>query len=206
MPVVELKGNIDLRKAMRRFTPDLEKELRKELRLALSPVVKQARSFVPPASPMSNWNPRQMSESAFPYYSAGTIRDGISYSTSASKIGKTGFTSQARIVNQSRVGAIFETAGSVPPGEGQPWVGPKGPKGKRYSHSNNERAGYFFIKALPPLTKAKVGTGRLIYRAWELNQGRAMGAALKAIDNAKYKFESYTVFNRGIKSISKKAA
>lgn len=205
MPVVELRGSTDLRKAMRRFTSDLEKELRKELRLALTPVVKQAKSFVPVTSPLSNWVPRQMSEAMFPYYSASTIKNGISYSTAASKIGKTGFTSQARIINKSPVGAIYETAGSVNP-QGQPWVGPKGPKGHRYSHSTNPRAGELFIRALPPLVQAKVGTGRLIYRAWELNQGRAMGAAMKAIDTAKFKFENYTAFNRGIKAITKKAA
>lgn len=205
MPVVELRGSTDLRKAMRRFTPDLEKELRKELADAMRPVVRQARSFVPSTSPLRNWNPRQMSEAAFPHYSASTIIKGITYSTSASKIGKTGFTSQARIINKSRVGAIYETAGSANP-DGQPWVGPKGPKGHRYSHSTNPRAGQVFIRALPPLVKAKVGTGRLIYRAWELNQGRAMGAALKAIDTAKFKFENYTAFNRGIKAITKKAA
>ena len=205
MPVVEVRGNIELRKAMRRFTPDLEKELRKELRLALSPVVKQAKSFVPPTSPLRNWAPRQMSEALFPYYSASTIKSGISYSTAASKIGKTGFTSNARIINASRVGAIYETAGSKNP-NGQPWAGPKGPKGHRYSHSSNPRAGEIFIRALPPLVKAKVGTGRLIYRAWELNQGRAMGAANKAISTALFKFSNYTALNRGIKAVTKKAA
>jgi len=39
MPVVELRGNSDLRKALRRFAPDLDKELKEELRRALSPVV-----------------------------------------------------------------------------------------------------------------------------------------------------------------------
>lgn len=205
MPIVELRGNLDLRKAMRKFTPDLEKELRKELALAMKPVVKQARSFVPSTSPMRNWNPRQMSEASFPHYNASTIIKGITYSTSASKIGKNGFTSQARIMNKSRVGAIYETAGSKNP-DGQPWVGPKGSTGHRYSHSYNKDAGKFFIRALPPLVHAKVGTGRLIYRAWELNQGRSMGAAMKAIDNAKQKFERYTAFNRGIKAETKAAA
>jgi len=33
-----------------------------------------------------------------------------------------------------------------------------------------------------------------------------MGAAMKAIDTAKFKFENDTAFNRGIKAITKKAA
>ena len=55
MPVVELRGNAELRKALRQFAPDLEKTLRKELAAALMPVVKQARGFVTTQSPMSGW-------------------------------------------------------------------------------------------------------------------------------------------------------
>jgi hypothetical protein len=43
MPKVEIRGNVDLRKALRNFTPDLEKQLKKELKAALMPVVKKAR-------------------------------------------------------------------------------------------------------------------------------------------------------------------
>ena len=40
MVTIEIRGNADLRKALRKFTPDLEKQLKKELRAALTPVVK----------------------------------------------------------------------------------------------------------------------------------------------------------------------
>ena len=88
----------------------------------------------------------------------------------------------ASIFNNSRVGAIYESAGRV--GVPQPWVGPKGPAGKRYSHSSNPKAGEQFINALPPLTGSLKGRGRLIYKAWALNQGKAEGAVNKAISTA----------------------
>lgn len=186
---IEIRGNADLRKAMRRFTPDLEKALKKEIREALLPVVKQARGFVPAVSPMSGWAARSFNEGTFPTYSAATIRDGITYSTTPSKINENGFSSMASIQNKSRVGAIFEGAGRQNP-NGQPWVGRKGSKSHRFSHSNNPNAGAQFIQNLPPLVSSLKGRGRLIYRAWADSRGKAEGATMKAIDKAVTQFRA----------------
>lgn len=186
---VEIRGNADLRKAFRTFTPNLEKELKKELRLALKPVVIAARGFVPAESPMSGWSGRSFSEGRFPTYNAGTIRSGITYKTTPSKINRNGFSSMASIQNKSAAGAIFEGAGRKNP-QGQRWVGPKaGSNSNTVSKSPNPRAGEQFIKNLPPLVSSLKGRGRLIYRAWAQSQGRAEGAAMKAIDKALVKFE-----------------
>lgn len=188
MAVVEIRGNIDLRKALRSFTPDLEKQLKKELTAALKPVVKQAKSFVPAVSPMRGWAGRSYSEGKFPTYNAATIIAGITYSTSASKPNKNGFTSMARIMNKSAVGAIYETSGRKNP-NGQQWVGPKaGGFSKGVSRSNNPNAGKQFINNLPPIVSSLKGRGRLIYRAWAANKGLAEGAAMKAIDSATQQF------------------
>lgn len=188
MPLVEIRGNIDLRKALKNFTPDLEKELRKELRAALKPVVRQAKGFAPAVSPMSGWAGRSFSEGRFPTYSASTVVSGITYSVSPSKPNKNGFTSMARIINKSAVGAIYETAGRKNP-NGQTWVGPKaGGVSKGVSRSNNPNAGKQFIQNLPPLISSLKGRGRLIYRAWAENKGVAEGAAMKAIDSATQQF------------------
>lgn len=188
MPIVELRGNADLRKALRTFAPDLEKQMKKELSAALKPVVKKARGFVPSQSPMSGWGARSFSEARFHFYNANTIVRGIGYSTAVSKRNKKGFTSMARIFNKSAVGAIYETAGRKNP-NGQPWVGPKASgSGKGVSRSNNPNAGRQFIQNLPPLTSSLKGRGRLIYRAWAESRGVAEGAALKAIDKAKREF------------------
>jgi hypothetical protein len=188
MPVVELRGNIELRKAMRRFTPDLEKALKKELHRALRPVVRQAKSFVPAESPMSGWASRSFSEGKFPTYNRATVISGITYSVSPSKPNKNGFTSMARIVNKSAIGGIYETAGRKNPA-GQTWVGPKA-KGasKGVSRSNNPNAGKQFIANLPPVVSSLKGRGRLIYRAWAENKGIAEGIAMKAIDSARTQF------------------
>lgn len=182
MPAVELQGNADLRKALRNFAPDLEKALRSEMKAALSPIAKQARGFVPAQSPLSGWADRSFNEGSFPTYSASTIKSKIGYTTSVGKKNSKGFSSMASIYNNSRAGAIYESAGRV--GVPQPWVGPKGPAGKRYSHSRNPKAGEQFIASMPPLTGSLKGRGRLIFKAWSQNQGKAEGAVMKAISKA----------------------
>jgi hypothetical protein len=187
MPVVEIRGNSDLRLALRRFAPDLDKQLKKELGLALRPVVKKAKSFVEAESPMSGWS-GYAKTGKFPKYDAVTIRRGITYTTAVSKPTKDGFTSMARIVNKSPVGAIYELAGLTNP-NGQRWVGPKaGGSSKGVSRSVNPQAGKQFIANLPPLTSSLKGRGRLIYRAWRDSRGVAEYAANKAIDAATTEF------------------
>jgi len=200
MPIVEIRGNSDLRKALRKFAPDLNKQLNKELGIALRPVVAKARGFVESKSPMSGWAARSFSEGNFPVYNAATIKRGIVYSTAVSKPNKNGFTSLARIINKSAAGAIYEQAGITNP-KGLPWVGPKGPSGGRYSHSNNPKAGEKFISKLPPIVSSLKGRGRLIYRAWRDSRGVAEGAAMTAIDKATREF-----YNRNQSQRFRKAA
>jgi len=198
MPIVELRGNSDLRKALRRFAPDLDKELRAELRAAMKPVVTRARGFVE-SQPMRNWSDGKSTGAAFPQYSSATIKAGIGFSTSPTKINSNGFSGMAKIYNKTAAGAIYEQAG-VKNAQGQPWVGRKGPKGNRYSHSSNPKAGQQFIENLPDLVTSKKGTGRLIYRAWAESLGRSEAAAMKAIDKAS------ATFNKRAKKTTFKAA
>lgn len=197
MPAVELRGNLDLRKALRSFTPDLEKTLKQELAMALKPVVSQARGFVESSAPMGGWAARSFSEAHFPFYEPSVIKAGITYSTSASKVNINGFTSMAKIMNKSAAGAIYETAGRIGP---QPWVGPKAPgSSHRVSRANWKGAGQQFIDNLEPLTSSLRGQGRLIYKAWAANQGRTLGAANRAIDKASKAFNvkvSKTTFSK----------
>ena len=188
MPTIEIRGNVDLRKALRAFAPDLEKQLKKDLAVAMRPVVAKARGFVPAQTPMSGWASRSFSEAKFPFYSASTIKAGIVYSTSPSKINRYGFSSMATITNKSAAGAIYETAGRNGP---QPWVGPKaGGASKGVSRSVNPGAGATFIENLPPLTSSLKGRGRLIFRAWASDQGKAEGAARTAIDKTTQAFNA----------------
>lgn len=196
---IEIRGNADLRKAMRRFTPDLEKALKKEIGKALRPVVAEAKGFVPAVSPMRGWAGRSFNEGYFPTYNAATIVAGITYKSTPSKVNENGFSSMASVQNKSRVGAIYEGAGRANP-NGQPWVGPKGSASHKFSHSNNPKAGKQFIENLPPLVSSLKGRGRLIYRAWANNRGKAEGAVMKAIDTAT------TQFRANVKDATSKAA
>ena len=180
---IEIQSNAQFRKALRRFAPDLDKELKKEMGKALRPVVKQAKGFVPSDSPLSGWAGRSFNEGRFPTYNSSTIKSKIGYSLSPSKPNKNGFSSMATVFNNSRAGAIYESAGRNG-AQGQPWVGPKGPAGNRYSHSRNPKAGEQFIAALPELKGSLKGRGRLIYSAWAENKGLAEGAVRKAISKA----------------------
>lgn len=201
MPTVIIRGNADLRRAMRQFTPDLEKTLKSELKRALMPVTKMAKGFVPSQSPMSGWAARSFSEGHFPQWNTKTVVQGIGYSVSPGKMNKNGFSSMARIFNKSAVGAIYETSGRKNP-EGQPWVGPyAGGSGKGVSRSSNKYAGRQFIANLSPLVSSLQGRGRLIYRAWRDSKNDPMGIAMRAVDNATNEFykraqTSYSSFNK----------
>jgi hypothetical protein len=174
---ITIAGNADLRKALRRFAPDLEKSLKKEIASVLSPVVKQARGFVPSTAPLSGWAPRSFSEGLFPPFVTSQIRSGIGYKTTASKRNARGFSSQASIFNASRAGAIYESAGR----NIDKWRKQGSSDG---SKSINPNAGVQFVDALPTLTGSLKGRGRLIFKAWSLNQGKAEGAVRKAISTA----------------------
>ena len=184
MPQVEIRGNADLIKALRAFTPDLEKQMRKELQAALMPVVKKARGFVPSQSPMSGWEARSYSEARFPIFNYNTITRGIVLENKVSKRDSNGFSSMARILNKSAAGAIYETARRP-----QNWVGAKASgTSKGVSRSVNPGAGQQFINNLGIVTQSAKGQGRFIFRAWAQSQGVAEGAARKAIDSAVKEF------------------
>ena len=115
MPV-EVRGALELRKAIKKFSPDLAKETRKELANLLAPIVKTARGFVPSTAPLSGWAKAPTGTGRFPIWSSSAAKGGIGYKTSPSKPNREGFRAVARIVNASAAGAIYETAGRVNPG------------------------------------------------------------------------------------------
>ena len=178
----ELKGGVQLRKALREFEPDLAKSLQKEMQTALKPIVAKARGFIPDQSPLRNW--KSTSRGKWPVYDVGLMRRGITYKTSPTKPNLQGFSYLASIHNKTASGAIFETAGRKNP-YGQPWVGPKKNVGqKKFSHSNNPYAGANFVRRLPVLYGSGKLRGRAIYKAWYMDQGRTNGAVMKAVQNA----------------------
>jgi len=165
MPVA-VKGAVALRKSLRSFTPDLAKQLPKEMAIALKPVVKAARGYMPSESnTLSNWKPRSFSEARFPTYNAKLVKAGIGYKTTPSKPNRRGFRSLARLFNKTAAGAIYETAGR------------KNPNSRFVTNMNNK-----YGSKMKGENKFE---GRGLYRAYDEDQGKAQDAVLRAIEKAK---------------------
>ena len=206
---VEVKGLIELKKALKDYTPDLANQLDVEIELALGGIIKKARSYVPSTSPLSNFGYRKRSEKLssglrkFPLFNSARIQKKIEYSSVPRKTNRRGFKAVYFIINKDPAGAIFETAGRKNPA-GQPWVGRAGdPNNHDISHSNNPQAGQEFIQAFGKLFQGNVESstkkgrymkGRVIYRAWAEDQGKANAAVFQAIDNANKRFSKKQYF------------
>ena len=114
-----VKGAVELRKALREFTPDLAKETQKEIALILKPITNKARGFIPSTAPLSGWAKGGEGAWGNRSWSTGDAKRGIGYKTTPSKPNRSGWRSLARIVNASVSGSIYETAGRVNP-QGRP--------------------------------------------------------------------------------------
>ena len=165
MPV-QIKGGIELRKALRKFTPDLAKETQKEMAGLLRPIVSKARGFIPSPAPLSGWG-RASTTGKFPEWDGRAAKGGVGYKTTPSRPNAQGFRSLARIHNSSASGAIYETAGRTHPnGREQAkmievviptWRRDTGAGEHRYmtstdktkyGRSNNPNAGNMFVQAI----------------------------------------------------------
>ena len=211
MPV-EVRGALELRKAIKKFSPDLAKETRKELATLLAPIVKTARGFIPGDAPLSGWGRSATTTGKFPIWDSKAAKSGIGYKTSPSKPNKQGFKALARIVNVSAAGTIYETAGRVNPG-GRPQSTTITKKKSYYeysytrsgtkkeSNSTNPQAGKQFIDAINSDglildannqtgagKRSRKMKGRAIFKAWANDGGKTNAAVLKAIENSKIKF------------------
>jgi len=163
-----VKGALELRKALRNFTPDLAKETQKEIANFLKPVVKQARGYIPSNEQIpSGWlignQKGRWQRAAFDSLIA---KRGIGYKTTPSKVNRYGFKALISILNKSASGSIYEIAGIK-----------SGVTGKFTPRLGGELSG-----------KGSKMTGRAMYRAWAEDQGKAKGAILKAIFTSADKF------------------
>jgi hypothetical protein len=216
----EVKGAVELRKALRQFTPDLAKETQKEIAAILKPITTKARGFIPSSAPLSGWGKGGNGAWSSRVWSSSEAKRGIGYKTTPSKANRSGFRSLARIVNASPSGSIYETAGRLNP-QGRPQaqlaqvVAPGHSNfgktirsgSKNESLSNNPNAGQQFIDAMsrtsPIVNAYKRGEGqsgratrklkgRAIFRAWAEDQGKANAAVVKAIEKSRVEFDKRT--------------
>ena len=151
---------------------------------------------------------------AFPKYDQGETIKGITYNQGANKRNAAGFSMTHYVANRSAGGAIFETAGRKSPGGQPAGGRTRGYSGGRFgvgtitdvwasgkdiNTSLNPNAGQQFIdraNANGQLVNARprqegqrgrvsrMSTGRLIYRAFAEDQGRASRAINLAIEQA----------------------
>ena len=168
MPVA-VKGGIELRKALRKFTPDLAKETQREMAVLLKPIVSKARGFIPSQAPLSGWG--KASPDARWYWDGRAAKKGVGYKTTPSKANREGFRSLARIQNASMSGAIYETAGRKNPG------------------------GNFSPRLPGSLTGSRKMAGRAIFRAWSEDKGKTNAAVIKAIELSRDKFNAAVGYN-----------
>ena len=217
MPVT-VKGGIELRKALKKFTPDLAKETQKEMASLLKPVVSKARGFIPSQAPLSGWGKAKGNTRWV--WDGRAAKGGIGYKTTPSKVNRSGFRSLSRIVNASMSGAIYETAGRVHPNgreQGTSFIVQRPgynqganivAAGPGQGRSRNPQAGSIFVQAINQYgeivdannqtgagRRSRKMKGRAIFRAWKDDGGKTNAAVIKAIEEARDKFNKAVGYN-----------
>jgi hypothetical protein len=187
MPV-NITGVQGTLKAMRKVDPDLAKQMNKQIKAAMLPIRDKARAYAPENSKMlTNWTkadafgPQSRKYRAFPKYDQAETQKGIVYKPGANNKGEIAgakFTRRFQlayfVANNSAGGSIYETSGRK-----------SGPGGNRNTKSLNPRAGEQFMERINPyplVGASQPMQGRLIYRAWAEDQGRAAHAVNLAIN------------------------
>lgn len=206
-----VEGFVETKRALKRFAPDLYKEMNKEIRHAMAEVVNDAKAKLPSSFPyeLRNFNepatPRQSGtskERPFPSYNSSVVRRGLTYSFTGQRPSSGGFKALYSLLNKSAAGAIMETAGTVNPQGRAPISGRRwGQSSKNMSMSKNPNAGAHFINMMNIevglLKKAGANDkykGRLMVAAYAENQGKAVNRIMKAINVAS------AIFNNRVES------
>ena len=179
MPI-EVRGLKGALKALKNLEPDVEKNLNKEVRAFAAPVVTKSKGFVDSnAGGLTNWkvagSAKKFKESqsiirkGFPKFNASTVKAGIRFSTQPTKRNPRGFVSIYRIVNSNPAGAIYEWAG-------------------RTNANKGKSARPNFAAALSGMQGEGKLRGRVIFKAWDEDKGRAANNVIKAVNLTLMKF------------------
>ena len=188
MPVV-VNGVKQLQKAMRDVEPELNKQMSKDIKTAMLIVRDKARGYLPRQDEvLSGWGKPTSSietiidpKKLFPPYDYAFAKSKVQYSAGQNKRNDRGFKAAFYVYNNSRSGAIFETAGRL----GKP----------RYDRSLNPNAPAQFNAAAEMLSSMKgqgMQRGRVIYRAWDETKGKVIPAVVGAINSVATDFNNKT--------------
>jgi hypothetical protein len=187
-------------KALERYAPDLKRELDKEVKGVLRPIVQQAKDYIPDTVHPSGWNKggterftgigplTQNQTRGFVAFDAGKARQGIKQTAATSKKNGNGFRNTYAVVQRDPAGAIFETAG-------------RGSARSRMrsaaSRSRNPFASQQFIGViqrehgtLPTATGQGKDKGRAIIRAVDENRRQVFNSVKDAIKKASQKAQT----------------
>lgn len=161
----ELKGANALRKALKQFSPDLDKETRDEMVGFLKPLVKKARGFMPSNSLLPSGWVGTSEPGQFPKYDASIARRGVGYKLTPTKPNRQGWIQTVSIHNKTAAGVIYE------------WAGRK---------SNSK-----FVSHLPgTMTGSGKMQGRAMFKAYKEDEGKAKVGVIRALEKAAAKFNA----------------
>ena len=160
----ELKGANQLRKALKKFSPDLDKATRDEMVGFLKPLVRKAKGFLPANDQMpSGFVKHEVKTATFPMYDAGEARRGVGYKLTPTKPNRQGWSSTVSIHSKRAAAVIYDWAG-------------------RKSSSQ-------FVSVLPnALSGSGKMSGRALFRAYKEDEGKAKAGVIKALEKAAAKF------------------
>ena len=192
MPV-NVTGVKQLQKAMKDVDKDLNKEMSKNIKKAMLIVRDRALGYLPQQNEvLSGWGKGTASietikdpKRLFPPYDYAFAKTKVAYSAGQNKANNRGFKAAFYVYNNSRPGAIFETAGRI-----------NKPRGNK---SLNPNAPVQFNAAAEMLSSMKgqgKQRGRVIYRAWDETKNKVIPAVVGAIDTVAIKFKKDTEIRR----------
>jgi len=160
----ELKGANELRKALKKFSPDLDKATRDEMIGFLKPLVRKAKGFLPANDQMpSGFVKHDVKTATFPMYDASEARRGVGYKLTPTKPNRQGWSSTVSIHSKRAAAVIYDWAG-------------------RKSSSQ-------FVSVLPnSLAGSGKMSGRALFKAYKEDEGKAKAGVIKALEKAAAKF------------------
>lgn len=162
----ELKGANELRKALKKFSPDLDKETRDQMVGFLKPLVVKAKGFLPANSDMpSGFVKHEVKTATFPMYDASEARRGVGYKLTPTKPNRQGWSSTVSIHSKRAAAVIYDWAGRKSSGK--------------------------FVSVLPGSMAGRGKmSGRALYKAYDQDQGKAKASIIKALEMAAAKFNA----------------
>lgn len=199
---IEMQGLTENIIALERFAPDLKRELNKEIRGILAPIVIEAKSYLPSNDQIhpSGWakggfkrfngiGPLAQDQTrGFIAYDAERAKAGIKQTAATTKKDGSGFRNTYGVIQRDPGGAIFETAGR----------GSAASRSRsKTSRSRNPQASQHFIGviqrehgALPTARGEGKDKGRALIRAVDDSRYKALNAIREAVDKASAKAQA----------------